>query len=101
MQTPFQVDANTYVFGGREGVYFKMTSVDATGAKIEDRYTQAISTIDALDLATWEAATRGGDYSVEDFSIQDCPSLVSIKVSLVLQYVLKTFSVVLQLPIFQ
>ena len=70
-QTPFQVDANTYVFGGFEGA-FKMISVNATGEVIECRWTPEITTIDGLDLAIWEAANQGESYGVEDFLVQDC-----------------------------
>jgi hypothetical protein len=60
------VDSNTYVFGGKDGGWFKMARVDATGRHRESRYTKAVSSISQLTVAVWNAARRGGSYKVED-----------------------------------
>jgi len=54
------------VFGGTDGGWFKMRSVDAAGKLRENRHTKAVWSIDKLTVAIWEAANRGGDYSVTD-----------------------------------
>jgi hypothetical protein len=52
------------VFGGYEGGWFKMASVANNGTFLENRHTNAISTINNLTVAIWNAANRGGAYSV-------------------------------------
>jgi hypothetical protein len=52
------------VFGGYEGGWFKMGGVDNKGTVLEYRYTSAISTITNLTVAIWNAANKGGNYSV-------------------------------------
>eukprot|EP00316_Scyphosphaera_apsteinii_P000424 CAMPEP_0119299650 /NCGR_PEP_ID=MMETSP1333-20130426/1695_1 /TAXON_ID=418940 /ORGANISM="Scyphosphaera apsteinii, Strain RCC1455" /LENGTH=915 /DNA_ID=CAMNT_0007301143 /DNA_START=68 /DNA_END=2815 /DNA_ORIENTATION=+ len=71
-QIPFQVDSNTFVFGGFEGGWFKMQSVDANGEKIEDRHIGAISSIGKLTVGVWNAANIGGAYRVDGVATQDC-----------------------------
>jgi hypothetical protein len=64
-QTPFRVDADTYVFGHTDDVYgdaFKMTSVDSSGSSIEDRHSYDVPEIGQLTAELWEAAIRGGFY---------------------------------------
>ena len=58
-QTPFQVDADTFVFGGQDGIVFKMASLNAAGQKIAVRYLWDVPpmTIDELTVAQWEGHT--------------------------------------------
>jgi hypothetical protein len=68
-QTPFIVSASTYVFGGYDGGWFKMASVDADGKFIENRHTKSCSVIADLTSTIWEAANRGGRYSVTNIKM--------------------------------
>jgi hypothetical protein len=65
-QIPFKVSENIYVFGGYEGGWFKMASVDANGNFIENRHTKECNSIDELTIEIWNSANKGGDYKVED-----------------------------------
>ena len=80
-QTPFKVNANTFVFGAFDGGWFKMQSVDAEGNLLESRHScqgggasgaEAISSIDDLTQDIWQAANRGGGYSAEDVVVGAC-----------------------------
>ena len=72
-QTPFQVDADTFVFGGQDGIVFKMASLNAAGQKIAVRYLWGVSpmTIDELTVAQWEGA-----HVIEDLTIYDVQDIV-------------------------
>ena len=65
-QTPFKVSENIYVFGGSDGGWFKMASVDSNGNFIENRYTNKCNSIDELTIDIWNSARRGGSYAVTD-----------------------------------
>jgi hypothetical protein len=52
------------VFGGYDGGWFKMASVANNGTFLENRYTNAISSINNLTVAIWNAANIGGANSV-------------------------------------
>jgi hypothetical protein len=65
-QKPFKVSENIYVFGGKDGGWFKMASVDSNGNFIENRYTNECATIEELTIEIWNSAKKGGDYKVED-----------------------------------
>ena len=70
-QAPFQVNANTFVFGGFDGGWFKMVSVTADGTVVECRHTKDAASIGGMTVAIWEAAIKNGDrsYSVEDIDM--------------------------------
>lgn len=65
-QIPFKVSKNIYVFGGSDGGWFKMASVDSNGNFIENRHTKDCNSIDELTIEIWNTARRGGDYKVKD-----------------------------------
>lgn len=65
-QIPFKVSKNIYVFGGSDGGWFKMASVDSNGNFIENRHTNDCNSIDELTIEIWNSARRGGDYKVKD-----------------------------------
>lgn len=60
--TPLKIDGNTFVFGAARGRWFKMTSVDAEGVKIENRYMESRI---SLTPESWKNAHRGGSYSAK------------------------------------
>lgn len=65
-QKPFKVSENIYVFGGKDGGWFKMASVDSNGKFIENRYTKECNSIEELTIEIWNRGNKGGDYKVED-----------------------------------
>jgi hypothetical protein len=65
-QIPFKVSKNIYVFGGFDGGWFKMASVDSNGNFIENRHTKECNSINELTIEIWNSANKGGDYKVED-----------------------------------
>jgi hypothetical protein len=65
-QIPFKVSKNIYVFGGYDGGWFKMKSVDANGIQKENRYTKSVNSIEDLTIEIWNSANKGGDYKAED-----------------------------------
>ncbi len=65
-QKPFKVSKNIYVFGGSDGGWFKMASVDSNGNFIENRHTKECNSIEELTIEIWNSANKGGDYKVED-----------------------------------
>jgi len=65
-QIPFKVSKNIYVFGGFDGGWFKMASIDSNGNFIENRHTKESNSIDELTIEIWNSANKGGDYKVED-----------------------------------
>jgi len=71
-QTPRKVNASTFVFGGKDPAdgLFKMISVDARGKCLECRHTQRADLLDikALTVTQWDAAHRGGEYTVTDIA---------------------------------
>lgn len=72
-QKPFKVSENIYVFGGKDGGWFKMASVDSNGIFIENRYTNACNSIEDLTIDIWNSANKGGDYRVEDIILKSIP----------------------------
>ena len=75
-QTPFQVDADTFVFGVHDGGYFKMASVNAAGQLIGNRALLTdYMTIDELTLAQWEQVQyHPNNYDVQDIVIKVSPA---------------------------
>ena len=75
-QTPFQVDADTLVFGVHDGGYFKMASVNAAGQLIGNRALLTdYMTIDELTLAQWEQVQyHPNNYDVQDIVIKVIPA---------------------------
>ena len=65
-QIPFKVSENIYVFGGSDGGWFKMASIDSNGNFIENRHTKECNSIEELTIEIWNSAKKGGDYKVED-----------------------------------
>ena len=62
-----KIDDSTFVFG-QSSDWYKMVAVDATGAKIECRYMNKNL---ELTKANWEAANRGGSYTVADVEMSN------------------------------
>ena len=54
-RSPIIIDENTFVFGVQHGGYWKMISVTANGAKIENRF---MSDSQAFTAETWAAAAK-------------------------------------------
>ena len=69
-QIPFKVSKNIYVFGGFDGGWFKMASVDSNGKFIENRHTKECNSINELTIEIWNSANKGGDYKVEDIILE-------------------------------
>ena len=79
-QTPFKVSENIYVFGGSDGRWFKMASVDSNGNFIENRYTNKCNSIDELTIDIWNSARRGGSYAVTDIILGPAaPAITELK----------------------
>ena len=77
-----EVDSKTYVFGGTDGGWFKMRSVDANGSLMENRHTKAVRTIGDLTVAIWKAANKGEERTVEG-------QLLCIMLSFMIRYVIR------------
>jgi hypothetical protein len=79
-QIPFKVSENIYVFGGSDGGWFKMASVDSNGNFIENRYTNKCNSIDELTIDIWNSARRGGSYAVTDIILGPAaPAITELK----------------------
>jgi hypothetical protein len=73
-QTPKELNSNLFVFGSKDGQWFKMQGVDAEGNDAGDRYTNAISSLSQLTQSIWNSAkTPGVSYSVENLVMGPCP----------------------------
>ena len=60
------------MFGSLDDPWFKMTSVDVSGNKIENRHSSSTlsSSMSATELENgWSAANRGGEYTVKDIEM--------------------------------
>lgn len=67
-QKAVKIDANTWVFGGYSGGWFKMVSVDAKGKKKENRHTKTRK----VTKSSWARANKGGNYNVQGVKIKAC-----------------------------
>lgn len=82
-QIPFKISEYIYVFGGSEGGWFKMSSVDYNGNFIENRHTISLkshpcNSIEELTIEIWNSARKGGDYKVEDIILEPVGTTISI-----------------------
>merc|ERR1711865_255357 len=64
----FQVNANTFVFGGlaADGAMFKMASYSASGALLANKWTTGVANINCLTVAKWNSGQGGAGYSVKN-----------------------------------
>jgi hypothetical protein len=61
---PFKI-GNVWVFQAYQGKWFKLTSTDINGNKIENRHSDTELT-SSNAASQWETANRGGYYNVID-----------------------------------
>jgi hypothetical protein len=67
-QKAVKVAANTWVFGGYSGGWFKMVAVNNQGKKRENRYMKSRT----ITKSSWAKANRGGAYKAVGIKIKKC-----------------------------
>lgn len=72
-QTPFKLDSNTYVFGGKEHQYFKMRAVDTNGNLSRSKYVlhTQLDNLSNLTADLWNAASDAMRDASVDYNVID------------------------------